>query len=81
MGVTTYLLNGMILQVVQVLFSGEHQDSAPDKPLTVTYTGWWFQTCFFSSLPWEMIQFDEHIFQMGWFNHQLVRDYNNKGPY
>ena len=20
-----------------------------------------------------MIQFDEHIFQMGWFNHQLVR--------
>ena len=26
----------------------------------------------FSSLPGEMIQFDEHIFQMGWFNHQLV---------
>ena len=24
-----------------------------------------------SSLPGEMIQFDEHIFQMGWFNHQL----------
>ena len=22
--------------------------------------------------PGEMIQFDEHIFQMGWFNHQLV---------
>ena len=21
--------------------------------------------------PGEMIQFDEHIFQMGWFNHQL----------
>ena len=21
-----------------------------------------------------MIQFDEHIFQMGWFNHQLVGD-------
>ena len=21
----------------------------------------------------EMIQFDEHIFQLGWFNHQLVR--------
>ena len=20
-----------------------------------------------------MIQFDEHIFQMGWFNHQLVK--------
>ena len=24
-----------------------------------------------SSLFGEMIQFDEHIFQMGWFNHQL----------
>ena len=23
----------------------------------------------------EMIQFDEHIFQMGWFNHQLVTGY------
>ena len=22
---------------------------------------------------WEMIQCDEHIFQMGWFNHQLVQ--------
>ena len=22
----------------------------------------------------EMIHFDEHIFQMGWFNHQLVVD-------
>ena len=21
----------------------------------------------------EMIQFDEHIFQMGWFNHQLAK--------
>ncbi len=21
----------------------------------------------------EIIQFDDHIFQMGWFNHQLVR--------
>jgi len=25
----------------------------------------------FSPLPGGMIQFDEHIFQMGWFNHQL----------
>ena len=28
-----------------------------------------------SSLFKEMIQFDEHIFQMGWFNHQLVFGY------
>ena len=27
----------------------------------------------FSSLPGEMIQFDEHIFQMGW-NHQLDKE-------
>ena len=26
----------------------------------------------FTPIPGEMIQFDEHIFQMGWFNHQLV---------
>ena len=25
----------------------------------------------FTPIPGEMIQFDEHIFQMGWFNHQL----------
>ena len=34
-------------------------------------TSWWFQKFLFSPLPGEMIQFDEHIFQMGWFNHQL----------
>ena len=31
-----------------------------------------FKYFLFSPLPGEMIQFDEHIFQMGWFNHQLV---------
>ena len=42
------------------------------KNLT-TLSRWWFQIYFlFSSLFGEMIQFDEHIFQMGWFNHQLV---------
>ncbi len=34
-------------------------------------SGSWFQTCFIFTLLGEMIQFDEHIFQMGWFNHQL----------
>jgi len=29
----------------------------------------------FQPLPGEMIQFDEHIFQMGWFNHQPGGDY------
>jgi len=27
----------------------------------------------FHPLPGEMIQFEEHIFQMGWFNHQLEK--------
>ena len=30
-----------------------------------------FKYVLFSPLPEEMIQFDEHFFQMGWFNHQL----------
>ena len=33
---------------------------------------WWFQRFFlFSPLLGEDFQFEEHIFQMGWFNHQL----------
>ena len=31
-----------------------------------------FKYVLFLLLPGEMIQLDEHIFQMGWFNHQLV---------
>ena len=31
----------------------------------------WFQICLFSSILGEMIQFDEHIFQMAW-NHKLL---------
>ena len=31
-----------------------------------------FNYFLFSALPAEMIQIDEHIFQMGWFNHQAV---------
>ena len=40
-------------------------------------TRWWFQTFFIFHIPipGEMIQFDEHLFQMGWFNHQLVEYY------
>ena len=37
---------------------------------------WWFQTFLFSPVLGEMIQIDENIFQMGWFNHQLVFDTN-----
>ena len=36
--------------------------------------GWWFLKYCLMFIPkiGEMIQFDDHIFQMGWFNHQLV---------
>ena len=34
--------------------------------------GWWFQIFFIFTATWcFMIQFDEHIFQTGWFNHHL----------
>ena len=35
------------------------------------FLGAGFKHFLFSPLPGEMIQFDDHIFQMGWFNHQL----------
>ena len=35
----------------------------------------WFQIFFiFTPILGEMIQFDDHIFQMGWFNHQQEKD-------
>ena len=40
------------------------------------YLGGGFKHVLFSSLPGEMIQFDEHIFPMGWFNHQPEYDCN-----
>ena len=40
--------------------------------LEIPGTRWWQLKYFlFSSLPGEMIQFEKHIFQGGWFNHQL----------
>ena len=32
----------------------------------------WFQIFVIFTPTWEDSQFDEHIFQMGWFNHQPV---------
>ena len=37
---------------------------------SMNMSGWWFQSLEFSPLFGEDFQFDEHIFQMGWFNHQ-----------
>ena len=37
------------------------------------YTRWWLQRfLIFTPKIGEMIQFDDHIFQMGWFNHHLT---------
>ena len=43
------------------------------------WTRWWQLKyfCMFTP-PREMIQFDEHIFQLGWLNHQLEYDKNRK---
>ena len=38
-------------------------------------TSWWFQGFYIFTR--DMIQFQEHIFQMGWFNHQLERTSRN----
>ena len=47
----------------------------------VIIPGWWFQRFFiFTPILGEMIQFDEHIFQMGWFNHQLDTIYIHLNP-
>ena len=45
------------------------------------FLGGGFKYFLFSSLFGEMIQFDEHIFQMGWFNHQLGFCYKNSLPF
>ena len=37
-------------------------------------TRWWFQIFFiFTPIPGEIIQSDEHVFQRGWFDHQLEK--------
>ena len=42
------------------------------QTITFGYLGGGFKYFLFSPLPGEDFQFDEHIFQMGWFNHQGV---------
>ena len=42
---------------------------------TTNKTRWWFQRFFmFTPILGEMIQFDEHIFQMGWFKPPTRKD-------
>ena len=56
-----------------------HEHLQTNTPWNAT---WWFQICFlFSALLGEMIQFDEHIFQMGWFNQQPELNLPQITPY
>ena len=69
---------------IEVTWSGHESISPPSgyvwvndflKRKSQRLARWRFQILFiFTStpLPREMIQFDEHIFQMGWFSHHLV---------
>ena len=53
------------------IISGKSRKPYLEMETLPKITGWWFQTCFmFTPILGEMIQFDEHTFQMGWFNHQ-----------
>ena len=54
--------------------AGKVKPGGPTSVFGNCYTklGGGFKYFSFSPLLGEMIQFDEHIFQMGWFNHQLV---------
>ena len=54
-------------------YSPNHQQDVPPLVQVQSYCnlagGIFFM---FTPIPREMIQFDEDIFQMGWFNHQVV---------
>ena len=46
-----------------------------------TISNWWFQIFFIFTSTWGfMIQFDKHVFQMGWFNHHLGVSKNRGTP-
>ena len=48
-----------------------HEQGPVEPRYFTVLLGGGFKHVLFSSLFGEMIQFDEHIFQMGWFDHQL----------
>ena len=57
------------------VFSGRFLHECQQRPLMIlkdVSLGGGFKDFLFSPLFAEMIQFDEHIFQLDWFNHQLV---------
>ena len=60
---------GRVCLLLGEIFS-RNQSKAPGPVVHHSLTRWWFQIFFiFTPNLGEMIQFDEHILQMGWFNH------------
>ena len=61
------------------LFSGELIQGSLNYPFVGNQTmpRWWFQSFFISPLLGEMIQFDEHIFQMGGSTTNQMQMYGN----
>ena len=55
-------------------FFGGDETHQLEKEINISLGGGVSQICleFSPPIPGRMIQFDEHIFKMGWFNHQLV---------
>ena len=70
------MLRPLVVATPDLVFRWGGMASSFAKKMGVIYPGWWFQI-FFDFQPYleKMIQFDEHIFQSGWFNHQLVYIY------
>ena len=72
-----YLLSGMILQVgcpvkEVIRVQGDGINGLGLTPIYKPFLGGGNSKIFyFHPYLGEMIQFDEHIFQRGWFNHQL----------
>ena len=50
----------------------KHSGNSCISPKKIVKSGWWFHFFYFHPENWgDDSHFDEHFFQMGWFNHQL----------
>ena len=65
-------------------FASPQTDTGPDCPhITTSEARWWCQSIFYFQ-PYLGIWFPSwlaHIFQMGWFNHQLRKDRGSSGVF
>ena len=71
----TFRIQAFTAKKVDEMFSvhfGEWFARQKSSRLKQQSFGWWFYSFLFSPLFREDSHFDKHIFQRGWFNHQLV---------